>query len=244
MCEYKIIISALKTLAQTLNFSNVKYKNIKPNLKFPFFTGLDDLNGKNSKFFYNNLIKKKFVKPYYQKKLSEDYGINDRIHWENIYLNKIRYVEDSQLADFNYRLLNNILCNNAYLSKWKSNVAADCRMCDTLETCEHLIYNCRNVQSLWKLLSLYLKFDVKWKHIAVGFYFEKNRKTLDLNFIISYIAFKIYKYKMYCRLEKKDEKEFEIRNHVKLSLVYYSSALSYVRNKKSIQFIQRFVDKL
>ena len=117
-------------------------------------------------------------------------------------------------------------------------------MCDTLETCEHLIYNCSNVQSLWKLLSLYLNFDVKWKHIAVGFYFEKNRKTLDLNFIISFIAFRIYKYKMYCRLEKKDENEFEIRNHVKLSLAYYSSALSYVRNKKSIQFIQRFVDKL
>ena len=70
------------------------------------------------------------------------------------------YVEDSQLADFNYRLLNNILCNNAYLSKWKSNVAADCRMCDTLETCEHLIYYCSNVQSLWKLLSLYLSGNI------------------------------------------------------------------------------------
>jgi hypothetical protein len=121
------------------------------------------------------------------------------------------------------------------------NVAAYCRICVTLETCEHLIYNCSNVQSLWKLLSLYLNVDVQWKHIAVGFYFEKNRKTLDFNFIISFIAFKICKYKMYCRLEKKDKNEFEIRNHVKLSPAYYSSALSYVRSKKSMQFLRDFL---
>lgn len=28
-------------------------------------------------------------------------------------------VEDEQLCGFNYRLLNSILCNDAYLFKWK-----------------------------------------------------------------------------------------------------------------------------
>jgi hypothetical protein len=45
--------------------------------------------------------------------------------------------------------------------------------------------------------------------------------------------------KIYCRLEKKDEKEYEIRNRVKSSLAYCSSALSYVRNKKKVYNLLR-----
>ena len=114
-------------------------------------------------------------------------------------------------------------------------------MCDTLETCEHLIYNCSNVQSLWKLLSLYLNFDVKWKHIAVGFYFEKNRKTLDLNFIISFIAFRIYKYKMYCRLNSLDETRYNIFQHVKFSVMKYAKILKNLNVLAEYRLFEKFV---
>lgn len=49
-------------------------------------------------------------------------------------------VEDKQLFDFNYILLNNIFCNNDYICKWKVDVTAECRICKDIKTCKHLIY--------------------------------------------------------------------------------------------------------
>ena len=63
-------------------------------------------------------------------------------------------------------------------------------------------------------------FEVLWKHILIGFYFEKNQKIVVLNNIISTLATIINKYKMYCRLLKKDVEESKenISSHVKGSL--------------------------
>lgn len=65
-------------------------------------------------------------------------------------------------------------------------------------------------------------FDASWKTVVIGFYFEKNEKTLFLNSLISLIACKIYKYKMYCRIENKEEKPQEICNHIKYVLTCFS----------------------
>ena len=97
-------------------------------------------------------------------------------------------IEDTTLADFNYKLLNNILRHNAYLSKRKADASAECTICKTFETCKHLIYECSNVQPIWKLLIVYLNFNVEWRHIVVGFYLQNTRKTRDLNLIISLVA--------------------------------------------------------
>lgn len=48
--------------------------------------------------------------------LSNEFEINDEQLGKNIYERKIIKIEDTTLSDFNYRLLNNILCNNAYFS--------------------------------------------------------------------------------------------------------------------------------
>ena len=73
-----------------------------------------------------------------------------------------------------------------------------------------------------KLASKILKFEIQWKNILIGFYFEKNQKIVDLNNIISTIATIIYKYKMYCRLKDTEESKENISIHVKGSLKTYS----------------------
>lgn len=103
----------------------------------------------------------KFTKPCYQTRLSKEFEIHDTEQWKNIYVSKIKDVEDKQLSDFNYRLLNNILCNNAYLLKWKVDVKPECRICNDLETSKLLIYKCKNVLLIWRLLREFLSFDVK-----------------------------------------------------------------------------------
>ena len=86
---------------------------------------------------------------------------------------------------------------------------------------EHMIFKCDNVNLIWKLASKVLKFEIKWKHILIGFYFEKNQKIVDLNNILSTIATIIYKYKMYCRLKDVDESKENISSHVKNALKTY-----------------------
>lgn len=72
-------------------------------------------------------------------------------------------------------------------------------MCRDIETSKRLIYECINVLLIWRLLGGFLSFDVKWKHIVI--------------------------YKMYFRLEKKDENEEGLNVHLKSSLLNYASVL-------------------
>lgn len=86
LCEYKTLLSAIKPLCKKYDFSNAKYLNIKNEMKFHFATGVSCLNGIKCQFFYTNLIHKKFVKPCYQTKLSQEFAIsvNDSDLWKSI----------------------------------------------------------------------------------------------------------------------------------------------------------------
>lgn len=55
-----------------------------------------------------------------------------------------------ELSHFNYRLLNNKLCNNAYLCKCKVDVKPECRMCKDIDTSNHLVYECKNLLLIWR----------------------------------------------------------------------------------------------
>lgn len=87
-------------------------------------------------------------------------------------------VEDKQLFDFNYILLNNIFCNNDYLCKWKVDVTAECRICKDIKTYKHLIYELKNILQIWRILIRWISFFI---NIIVGFYFENNRESATLN---------------------------------------------------------------
>lgn len=75
----------------------------------------------------------------------------------------------------------------------------------------------------WRLVDEYFVFYIRWKYILVGFYRENDWKSATLDFIISLLARKIYKYKMYCSLEKLDENEESLKAHLKSSLLNYAS---------------------
>ena len=44
--------------------------------------------------------------------------------------NKIKYMDDRKLAEFNYKIINNIQINKAYLSEWISETNAKCSFCN------------------------------------------------------------------------------------------------------------------
>lgn len=87
------------------------------------------------------------------------------------------------------------------------------------------MFDCDNVLEIWNALNVYTKIDIKWKHVLLGFFHEQNKKIVSLNTLISFIAYIIYKYKMYCRVHSLEETNYNILNHVKVSTVFYASVL-------------------
>jgi hypothetical protein len=78
-------------------------------------------------------------------------------------------------------LLNGILSNNYFLSKINKNTTRMCKTCNNeIENSKHVIFECRNVQFIWKSVCNYIGFNIKWKHIVVGFFSVRNETTAVL----------------------------------------------------------------
>ena len=61
--------------------------------------------------------------------------------WRNIYKSKVLCMYDKRLSEFNYKLLNNMLCFNLFLEKCKIRLNAKCDHCDEdSDDIMHLIY--------------------------------------------------------------------------------------------------------
>ena len=122
------------------------------------------------------------------------------------------------IADFNSRMLNNLINNRNYLSKWKD--IPMCHCCnDSVET---NIY-CMND----KILKKYGMFPTKywslmfhgnlnccgilswneWKNNIINIYqpniISSTNITIIFTNLLSFLALRIYKYKMWCSIEEK-----------------------------------------
>ena len=161
-----------------------------------FHDGLKFIKNTKCKLYYNSLLVKKRQLSPYQSILSREFDIYDSFIWCKIYLNKIKYFSDPIIAEFNYKLLHNILNNNYLVSKWKVGFEMHCRYCTAeIENTKHLIYECCNVKNIWLIIGNILGFTIQWKHVVVGFFLENNEKIHLFNNMISFVACRIYKYK-------------------------------------------------
>lgn len=85
------------------------------------------------------------------------------------------------------------------------------------ENIRHLIFEC-DIEIWWELSTI-LQFDIMWKHIILCFYKENNCKVLTLNNIISYVSYRIYRFKMLCTFKKKNENCQSLREYVRKYLI-------------------------
>lgn len=84
------------------------------NNHFKFYTGYKNVLGQKCSFFHENLVNKKIlnlvIRLFYKWSILVILFIGNII-----YRCKILDISDKRLAEFNYKLLNNVLCNNVYL---------------------------------------------------------------------------------------------------------------------------------
>ena len=85
-----------------------------------------------------------------------------------------------------------------------------------------MLYECHRVRRIWKDLSSLLKCDITWKLIVCGFpKYESSNKIDCINYIISCIAYSVYKVNNICKSEKKPYKSILLRKEIKATVMYY-----------------------
>ena len=112
---------------------------------------------------------KKFRRPCYQTIVARDLNIQYIKSWTNIYVNKVKDISDTKVAEFNYKLLNNILCNNYLVSKWNPAVRKECTVCGAIENTKHLIFECTNVKGKIEKVPRGIRGEKSSKDIASSF---------------------------------------------------------------------------
>jgi hypothetical protein len=115
-----------------------------------------------------------------QQYWSRKFEITSNSIWEKIYREKIKKIFDKSVAEFNFKMLRNLLSCNMYISKWK-NINKNCPYCGTNKSIEHLIFNCNLSKDIWRYISDKVHFDITWKIIVIGFYSECNNVTYTFN---------------------------------------------------------------
>lgn len=96
---------------------------------------------------------------------------------------------------------------------------------------------------IWRHLSSVLHFDIQFKHVIIGFYFKRNVKTHFLNKILSFVAYYIYKFKMFCRSQNKTETRHMMVPYIENNLQNNIIALlklqhTFVFKSKLFQFVE------
>lgn len=65
-------------------------------------------------------------------------------------MRKVKNINDNKIAEFNYNMLHNVLCNNGYLIKGTKENGDNCTLCRTIENSKHLLFDCKNVEHIWE----------------------------------------------------------------------------------------------
>ena len=121
--------------------------------------------------------------------------VNTHTIWKNIYDQKLIKIPIPKLAEFNFKLLHNIIPCGKILNKWNKKVSEKCNKCNEIETTEHMIFLCSNVRYVWGCVSNILKVNVKWKTIICGFVSSEYNENVKLsNIVISIVAYSIFKF--------------------------------------------------
>ena len=153
------------------------------------------------------------------------------IDWQKMYIRKIKNIPCMKLAEFNYKLIHNLVVTRYILNKWNKSVSEKCVFCNDLDSTEHLLFYCSRIQHMWKLIGICLKLDIRWFHIIIGLN-EDSSFNIARNNIISIIVYSIYLLWVKCGNTKSDFKHCNVLNNLKSCLLFYQNIYKEFLNKE------------
>ena len=93
-------------------------------------------------------------------------------------------------------------------------------------------------------MSFVLSFDVQWKHVILGFYFEQNSKLCFLNSVTSFLAFKIFIIQNLLKITKQGKTRVYV-SYVKNNLINNCAVLlKFLNTMYKIEKLERLAEML
>ena len=112
-------------------------------------------------FFYELLKKEVQERNYMEARLSERFHFENTIFvWKSIYMQKVKFVYCVKLAEFNFKVLHNLVPCGYTISKWDKNIQSKCDYCGNEETTEHMLLTCNRINVIWSNLEKVLKMNI------------------------------------------------------------------------------------
>jgi hypothetical protein len=188
-----------------------------------------------AKHYYNLLVQLKFEKPTLQKWKGilnangtsiNEYDINKS------FIGKVKCIHDRNIAAFNYKILSRSLICGYVLSKWNTDVSDRCLVCNEKDTIEHMLYQCKISQYLWKKIEIVIGRKITLKDVVMGMecvYLEK----MHTNHVISVFCYLLYKFWL-LSIQNKVTRSINqmilyIKNEIRLKMeIYQRTKYSYV----------------
>ena len=158
---------------------------------------------------------------------------------ESMCQNKIVKITEQKLREFNYKVIHNILPCGALLSKWCKDRPKDCDICSLKEDVHHLLWECQLAQKLWTVVGNALDTVICKQDLFIG-----RSHADDFNFVISFMAFELYKYRL-SSWDKKSIRTIEtllpiIKNKIK----YKQNIYKLVENQELVKHTGKLRDIL
>ena len=172
------IITALKPLR------DIRFENI---IIIPLNDPQPITSKSSVRELYHKLLAQKVLKPKTTLKWENEF--HKSIDWKKVTQNKIKKIPETKIAEFNFKVLHNILACNLNLFRWKKSASMACIYCKFhIQDTKHLLWECNTVKTLWQKVSQIIKLDIIWQHIVLGV-----DSNMEANLIISLVSFMIYK---------------------------------------------------
>ena len=224
--EMFIVKNCVIKLIRTAKSSIAKFVKIKPVVTLVCDNKHYIINNQKSQFFYDKTKRLSTSRNRMEVKLSKELGFeNHQDIWANIYNQKIVAMFDNKLAEFNFKLLHNIVPCGYILCKWEQSVDAKCEVCTVIENVKHMLFDCPRIYEIWESIATILKCNIKWKHLVCGFIGYSSDKIIFMNTIFTIVSYAIFKENSRSKYENLAYKDLNIRNAVKRNLMYYRQIL-------------------
>ena len=201
------------------------------------------LNCLKAKTFYSALLMKNYSRPYTQHMWEQLTNTKfSRIEWQNIYVSnaKLKY---PKFAEFKYKILMNILSCGEKISKWNPTVSKNCQICGESESISHLLFYCKRLNNLWRVIGEKLKLSIQLKHIIFGLQIITDI-TYVHNLIIVITSFSIYKSWINCSFNNIDFKMCNLQTEIKVNLAFYNELFKFGLPKKCHHYLSSVINDI
>ena len=105
---------------------------------------------------YNNLIINKIKAPTAIDCWIYIYPFQEKYDWKEIYNIPFKYVRESYLQSFPFKIINIILNTNEKLYNWLIKQSTKCNFCESIDTIEHHLYQCIESKRVWNKMEWYI----------------------------------------------------------------------------------------